>query len=255
MARPSPGAAPWTARPSAPGAGEHRPRPGGRNRPHVPCHSRQRDPPSPRPGRARRLWTRRGQAEGHPAQHETDGFAARQHVDDAGTLLVIVGAYGPDWFTTMREARHRLEQPYIKCHVDGEAPRLADNELLVRWATSAELQARAAIQEASQAPLKALLRQGEAQQQRAEEQRQALEDAGQSGLFRRHRPRSCALRGPPFLRPPTLARALSSRCATPAQVCPVGLRRPPQHERGPYAGCRRRTFTLKQPQLPAGCFR
>lgn len=173
----------------------------------------------------------------------------------AGTLLVIVGAYGPDWFTTMREARHRLEQPYIKCHVDGEAPRLADNELLVRWATSAELQARAAIQEASQAPLKALLRQGEAQQQRAEEQRQALEDAGQSGLFRRHRPRSCALRGPPFLRPPTLARALSSRCATPAQVCPVGLRRPPQHERGPYAGCRRRTFTLKQPQLPAGCFR
>ncbi|MFM9647829.1 hypothetical protein ACKI1S_16975 [Streptomyces galilaeus] len=119
---------------------------------------------------------------GHPAQHKTDGFAARQHVDDAGTLLVIVGAYGPDWFTTMREARHRLEQPYVKCHVDGEAPGLADNELMVRWATSAELQARAAVQERRQAPLKALLRQGEAQQ-RAEEERQSRERAGQFGLF------------------------------------------------------------------------
>ncbi|MET7572027.1 hypothetical protein ABZT04_26510 [Streptomyces sp. NPDC005492] len=122
------------------------------------------------------------QKAGRPAQHETDGFAARQHVDEAGALFVIVGAYGPDWFTTMREVRHRLEQPYVKCHVDGEAPGLADNELLVRWATSAELQARKAVQEARQAPLKALLRQDEARQ-RAEEERQSLERAGQFGLF------------------------------------------------------------------------
>ncbi|MDH6629364.1 hypothetical protein M2271_007200 [Streptomyces sp. LBL] len=122
------------------------------------------------------------QKAGHPAQHETDGFSARQHIDDTRTLLVIVGAYGPDWFTTMREVRHRLEQPYVKCHVDGEAPGLADNELLVRWATSAELQARKAAQEARQAPLKARLRQGEAQQ-RAEEERQSRERVGQFGLF------------------------------------------------------------------------
>lgn len=122
------------------------------------------------------------QKAGHPAQHATDGFAARQHVDGSGALVVIVGAYGPDWFATMREARHRLEQPYVKCHVDGDAPGLADNELLVRWATSEELQARKAAEEERQAPLKALLRQGEAQQ-RAAEERQALEDAGQFGLF------------------------------------------------------------------------
>ncbi|WP_181803217.1 hypothetical protein [Streptomyces shenzhenensis] len=122
------------------------------------------------------------QRAGYPARHETDGFAARQHVDATGALLVIVGAYGPDWFTTMREARHRLEQPYVKCHVDGNVLGLADNELLVRWATSAELQARKAVQEERQAPLKALLRQGEAEQ-RAEEERQSLERAGQFGLF------------------------------------------------------------------------
>ncbi|MFE3646105.1 hypothetical protein ACFXOM_34885 [Streptomyces sp. NPDC059169] len=118
----------------------------------------------------------------HPARHETDGFAARQHVNATGALLVIVGAYGPDWFTTMREARHRLEQPYVKCHVDGDAAGLADHELLVRWATSAELQARKTAQGARQAQLAALMRQQETQQ-RAEEQRRALEDAGQSGLF------------------------------------------------------------------------
>lgn len=122
------------------------------------------------------------QKTGHPADQETDGFAARQHVDAAGTLQVIVGAYGPDWFATMREVRHRLEQPYVRCHVDGEAPGLDDHELLVRWATSAELQARRVAQERRQAPVKALLRQEEARQ-RAAEERQALEDAGQFGLF------------------------------------------------------------------------
>ncbi|CAL9326756.1 hypothetical protein [Streptomyces sp. SudanB91_2054] len=122
------------------------------------------------------------QKAGGPTEQDTDGFAARQHVDESGALLVIVGAYGPDWFATMREVRHRLEQPYVRCHVDGDAPGLADNELLVRWATSEELQARKAAEEKRQAPLKALLRQGEAQQ-RAAEERQALEDAGQFGLF------------------------------------------------------------------------
>ncbi|WP_409473563.1 hypothetical protein [Streptomyces sp. HC307] len=122
------------------------------------------------------------QKAGHPARHETDGFAARQHVDATGALLVIVGAFGPDWFATKREARHRLEQPYVKCHVDGDVAGLADHELLVRWATSAELQARKAAQGARQAQLAALMRQQETQQ-RAEEQRRALEDAGQSGLF------------------------------------------------------------------------
>lgn len=111
-----------------------------------------------------------------------DGFSVRQHIDEAGTLVVIAAAFGPDWFTTMREVRHRLEQPHVKCHVDGDAPGLADNELLVRWATSAELRARAAAQEARQAPLEALLRRQVAAE-RAAEQRQELEDAGQSGLF------------------------------------------------------------------------
>ncbi|MEU5978478.1 hypothetical protein [Streptomyces sp. NPDC047315] len=118
----------------------------------------------------------------HPTQYDTNGFAARQHVDDAGVLLVIVGAYGPDWSATMREVRHQLEQPHVKCHVDGEAPVLADHELLVRWATGAELKARRAAQEARQAPLKALMRQQEAQQ-RAENEKRDLERGGQFGLF------------------------------------------------------------------------
>lgn len=122
------------------------------------------------------------QKAGHPARHETDGFSVRQHTDGAGTLVVIAAAFGPDWFATMREVRHRLEQPYVKCHVTGDAPELADNELLVRWATSAELQARKAAEARRQAPLKKLLRSQQALE-RAEDGRQALEDAGQSGLF------------------------------------------------------------------------
>ncbi|WP_257004190.1 hypothetical protein [Streptomyces sp. SA15] len=53
---------------------------------------------------------------------------------------------------------------------------------MVRWATSAELQTRVADQAARQAPLKALVQQGEAQQ-RAEDERRARESAGQFGLF------------------------------------------------------------------------
>ncbi|GAA5070453.1 hypothetical protein [Streptomyces similanensis] len=122
------------------------------------------------------------QKAGAPARHETDGFSLRQHVDEAGTLVVIAAAFGPDWFATMREIRHRLEQPYVRCHVSSDAPELADNEVLVRWATSAELRARKAAIEAQQAPLKAALRRQEAEQA-AEAERLALEVAGQSGLF------------------------------------------------------------------------
>ncbi|MFD9190316.1 hypothetical protein ACFWCA_19060 [Streptomyces phaeochromogenes] len=122
------------------------------------------------------------QKAGSPARHETDGFSVRQHVDEAGTLLVIVGAYGPDWFATMREARHRLEQPYVKCHVDGNAAGLADHELMARWATSAELQDRRASAKRHQAPLKSLLRRQKAEQRAAQEQEEH-EAAGQSGLF------------------------------------------------------------------------
>ncbi|MFF9901329.1 hypothetical protein [Streptomyces longispororuber] len=117
-----------------------------------------------------------------PGGHETDGFSVRQHTDTAGTLVAIAAAFGPDWFGTLTMIHHRLEQPYVKCHVTVDAPGLADNELLVRWATSAELQERRAYAEQRQAPLKALLRQQEAAQ-RAAQERQDLEAAGQSGLF------------------------------------------------------------------------
>ncbi|MFF8789145.1 hypothetical protein [Streptomyces sp. NPDC015125] len=118
----------------------------------------------------------------HPTEHETDGFAARQHVNAAGTLIVLVGAYGPDWFTTMREVRHRLEQPYVKCTVDGDASGLGDHEVLAWWATSKELQARKRAQAQQQAPLLALLRKQDAAAKAAAERR-ALEDSGQAGLW------------------------------------------------------------------------
>ncbi|MGG7574184.1 hypothetical protein [Streptomyces sirii] len=122
------------------------------------------------------------QKEGRPGRHETDGFALRQHHDETGTLVVIAGAYGPDWFVTMREIRHRLEQPYVKCTVLSDAPGLNDHEVLVRWATSQELVNRKRAQAQAQAPLVALLRQQDAAAKAAAE-RQALEDAGQSSLW------------------------------------------------------------------------
>ncbi|MFB6629933.1 hypothetical protein ACFCWY_08565 [Streptomyces sp. NPDC056362] len=117
-----------------------------------------------------------------PAAQDTNGFSLRQHTEADGTLVVIAAAFGPDWFGTLTMISHRLEQPYVKCHVTGESPVLAENELLVRWATSEELRARRAYEEQRQAPLKAALRR-QAAVQRAEEGRQALEDSGQSGLF------------------------------------------------------------------------
>lgn len=122
------------------------------------------------------------QQEGHPSQHENDGFALRQIHDTAGTLVVVAGAYGPNWLRTLAEITGRLEQPYLKCAVLYGAPDLADHEVLVRWATSQELQDRKHAQAKQQAPLVALLRQQDTEAKAAAE-RQALEDAGQSGLW------------------------------------------------------------------------
>ncbi|WP_328491217.1 hypothetical protein [Streptomyces zaomyceticus] len=113
-----------------------------------------------------------------PTAQENDGFSVRQHTEEDGTLVVIAAAFGPDWFGVLSMISHRLVQPYVKCHVTGDSPVLAENELLVRWATAEELQERRAHTEQRQAPLKAALR-----RQAAAEERQALEDAGQSGLF------------------------------------------------------------------------
>jgi len=66
--------------------------------------------------------------------------------------------------------------------VRGQVDGLGDHEVIVRWATSEELQARKTAEERRQAPLKAQLRRQEAGE-RAKAQRQELEDAGQSGLF------------------------------------------------------------------------
>ena len=110
-----------------------------------------------------------------PDGHDVDGFALRQQYDAHGTYVVVAGAYGPNWLRTLNEVSGRLEEQHIKCTVIAEAPGVADHEVMVRWATSAELQARAAAREARQAPLKSLLRQQEATAEH--------EAAGQFGLF------------------------------------------------------------------------
>ncbi|MFJ4905455.1 hypothetical protein ACIQCR_16750 [Streptomyces sp. NPDC093249] len=122
------------------------------------------------------------QHEGHPGRHGADSFALRQHTHTDGTLVVIAGAYGPDWFATMNAIHHRLEQPHVKCTVLTDDPALDDHELMVRWATSTELIARRRAQAQAQAPLLALLRQQEAAS-KAAAARQVLEDAGQSSLW------------------------------------------------------------------------
>ncbi|MFI1532146.1 hypothetical protein [Streptomyces griseus] len=116
-----------------------------------------------------------------PGGHETDGFASRQVVQ-GGTLLAVVGAYGPNWLRTLAEISGRLESPHVRCHVDGGADGIGDHEVLVRWATSEELTARKAAAARRQAPLVAALKQQE-RTARAAEERQALEDAGQDSLF------------------------------------------------------------------------
>ncbi|MCX4677686.1 hypothetical protein OG413_20655 [Streptomyces sp. NBC_01433] len=122
------------------------------------------------------------QKEGRPGRHESDGFAVRQHLDENGALVVIAGAYGPDWFMTLAQMRYRLERPYVKCTVTDDAPGLGDHEIVVRWATSQELQARKRAEAARQAPLVAMLHQ-QVKAERAAAERQAIEDAGQTGLW------------------------------------------------------------------------
>ncbi|MFI7415268.1 hypothetical protein ACIBU0_42210 [Streptomyces sp. NPDC049627] len=115
-----------------------------------------------------------------PDGHEVDGFSTRQY-RRGDVLLVVAGAFGPNWLRTLAEITSRLESPHVKCTVV-DAPELGDHEVLVRWATSEELQARKAAAAKQQAALTAELARQEAQK-RAEEERQALEAAGQSGLF------------------------------------------------------------------------
>lgn len=117
-----------------------------------------------------------------PDRPEPDGFSVRQHRAENGALLVVAGAYGPNWLRTLAELSGRLEQPHVKCVVIAEARGVADHEVLVRWATSGELQARRRAQEARHAPLKALLRRQQAEARAAERQRE-LEASGQGGLF------------------------------------------------------------------------
>ncbi|WP_399554038.1 hypothetical protein [Streptomyces anulatus] len=119
--------------------------------------------------------------EAGPGRYETDGFASRQ-VHRGETLMVAVGAYGPNWLRTLEEISSRLEAPHVKCMVTGKIPGLGIHEVLVRWATSEELQARKAAVARRQAPLVAQLQQQE-RAARAAEERQALEDAGQNSLF------------------------------------------------------------------------
>ncbi|MER5301400.1 hypothetical protein ABT039_18260 [Streptomyces lasiicapitis] len=122
------------------------------------------------------------QHQGRPGRHEHDGFATRSYRAEDGTLLTVAGAYGPDWYMTLAQIRFRLERPYVKCTVTDDAPSLGDHEVLVRWATSAELRARRQAQAIRQAPLVRMLRQQDAAAKVAAE-RQALEDAGQSALW------------------------------------------------------------------------
>lgn len=110
-----------------------------------------------------------------PDGHPTAGFSVRQRYAETGVLVVVAGAFGPSWIRTLSEISGRLEQPFVKCTVISEAPGLGDHEVLVRWATSKELQARKAAAARRQAPITAALRAGE--------QRRELEDAGQTGLF------------------------------------------------------------------------
>ncbi|MEU5748285.1 hypothetical protein ABZ804_22435 [Streptomyces sp. NPDC047726] len=107
-----------------------------------------------------------------PDASTADGFSVHQHYDEDGALVVVAGAFGPDWVQTLTKIVDRLEQPFVKCTVIKEVPGLGAHQVLVRWATSWELQVR---------------RQANARQQvargRAADERQELEAAGQTGLF------------------------------------------------------------------------
>ncbi|MEV8344500.1 hypothetical protein [Streptomyces niveus] len=109
-----------------------------------------------------------------PDGHDVDGFSCRQY-HEGDTLLVAVGAYGPNWLRTLAEVSGRLESPHVRCTVRGQVDGLGDHEVAVHWATSEELRARKAAAAQRQAPLRRQLREQQAVQE--------LEAAGQSGLF------------------------------------------------------------------------
>jgi hypothetical protein len=119
--------------------------------------------------------TEAAQKKDRPGLYRQDGFSVRSYRAPDGTLLTVAGAYGPDWVMTRAEIRNRLQQPYIRYTVTDDALELGDHELLVRWATSEELQARKRTAAVRQAPLVALLRRQQSEQD--------AEDAGQSALF------------------------------------------------------------------------
>jgi len=116
-----------------------------------------------------------------PDGQERDGYTAHQTTRD-GTLMVVVGAYGPNWLRTLNELAGRLEAGHVKCTAIPDAPGLEGHELLTRWATSEELHARRAAREGQASGVRAQVRRQQAQQ-RAEEERRALEDAGQTSMF------------------------------------------------------------------------
>ncbi|WP_329021180.1 hypothetical protein [Streptomyces sp. NBC_01601] len=119
--------------------------------------------------------TEAAQKKDRPGLYREDGFSVRSYRTPDGALLTVAGAYGPDWVMTRAEIRNRLQQPYIRYTVTDDAPELGDHELLVRWATGEELQARKRAAAARQAPLVAQLRRQQSEQD--------AEDAGQSALF------------------------------------------------------------------------
>lgn len=113
-----------------------------------------------------------------PDGTDQDGYTATRD----GVLMVVVGAYGPNWLRTLSELCGRLEAGHVKCTVIRDDPALGDHEVLTRWATSAELQARRAALAEETSEIRALVRR-QREQQRAEEERRALEDAGQTSMF------------------------------------------------------------------------
>jgi hypothetical protein len=119
--------------------------------------------------------TEAAQKKDRPGLYREDGFSVRSYRAPDGTLLTVAGAYGPDWVMTRAEIRNRLQQPYIRYTVTDDALELGDHELLVRWATSEELQARKRTAAVRQAPLVTLLRR--------QQSKQDAEDAGQPALF------------------------------------------------------------------------
>ncbi|MDW8804336.1 hypothetical protein P1P68_05905 [Streptomyces scabiei] len=119
------------------------------------------------------MWS---QQEGmRPTDYHVDGFCTRPHHTPDGTLLTVAGAYGPNWTATLAEMQRWLQQPSVGYTPDGDAPGLREHELLIRWATLEERQARRQAAAERQA-----VRRAEERRQQAEQEAEA---AGQSALF------------------------------------------------------------------------